>query len=352
MESVPTPKSGVINIANIPLYIHWSFWLVLLYIGAAGGLHSSNPFVNMTLFVLLMTIVTLHEFGHALTARALGIRVDKISITGIGGIAELGDFRDAQKEFLVTLGGPLVNVAVAILLWPLTTWGTERTLLDSLWLLNLVVLIFNLLPVYPMDGGRLFRIALHALWGEERSYTISKYLNLCLLGVAIVVCLQSESYVMLLLLGFMGLYGVGTCRTMEEIIGLQKSGDEKLCQLFSQLIETRAKIYTMGKGSLSDHHYEYSMECQANGSVVLRVNGAFGKSYDETVACNYDQVAKRLHWQPQYVVYLPYLQACTAVMEDCLFSPCSRQSNIPTSQANTIIPAQAQPLPDQPLSPR
>lgn len=302
------------RIAAIPLHIHWSFWLVLLYLGASGGLMSGDPLFSMSLFALLMVIVTLHEFGHSLTARALGIRVDKISITGIGGIAELGDFLDSKKELLVTLAGPAVNLAIAVILWPLVTFNTgERSLSDSLWLLNLVVLVFNLLPMYPMDGGRLSRIGLSHIFGELRSYTISKYINLALLGLAVAVCLQLGQHVMLIILGFMGLYGISACRNMETVIEQQIKSEDKLKELLAHVLQKCPHLWQQGRGSLAQHDYEYELSSTGQ-SLSIQMLDLPAKKDHPAVTCTYEPTSNSVIWTPRYVVYLYYLQICLNVL--------------------------------------
>jgi Zn-dependent protease len=314
------------RIAAIPLHIHWSFWLVLLYLGASGSWQSGDPLFSMSLFALLMVIVTLHEFGHSFAARALGIRVDKISITGIGGIAELGDFLDSKKEFLVTLAGPAVNLAIALVLWPLVSFESgSRSLLDSLWLLNLVVLIFNLIPMYPMDGGRLSRIGLSLVFGELRSYTVSKYINLALLGLAIVVCLQYHQHIMLIILGFMGLYGVTTCRNMEEIIEHQIKSEAELKELFSRVLQHSPRLWQQGKGNLTQHDYEYEL-FSSGQSISIKMLDLPAKKNHPPVTCTFAKESNTVSWAPRYVVYFYYLQVCLNILRAQL------PSNYPTTQ--------------------
>lgn len=268
----------------------------------------------MSLFALLMVIVTLHEFGHSLVARALGIRVDKISITGIGGIAELGDFLNSKKEFIVTLAGPAVNLVIALILWPLVSFEAgQKSLLESLWLLNLVVLVFNLIPMYPMDGGRLSRIGLSLIFGELRSYTVSKYINLALLGLAIVVCLQFHQHVMLIVLGFMGLYGVTTCRNMEGILEQQIKSEAELKALFSEVLKQSPHLWQQGKGSLIQHDYEYELSSTGQ-SISIQMLDLPAQKAHSPVTCTFEKASNTVVWTPRYVIYLYYLQVCLNIL--------------------------------------
>jgi Zn-dependent protease len=130
---------------------------------------------SIAAILLLFTCVVLHELGHSLTARRFGINVSRILLLPIGGMAEFDSIpRQPRRELLITLAGPAVNFALVLLLLP---WLPVSRLLamDELpltlsglglevWLLNLIMGCFNLLPVFPMDGGRILRALLAMRW--------------------------------------------------------------------------------------------------------------------------------------------------------------------------------------------
>jgi Zn-dependent protease/CBS domain-containing protein len=163
------------QIFGIGVYIHATFWLLILlvlYSSWAQG-HTPARAAAGVLFVLaVFGCVVLHEFGHALTARRFGIRTKDITILPIGGLARLERMPDDPKqEIWVALAGPAVNVAIAAVLylglgtiggrlaWTEFDW-TGAKLLTDLLDVNIWLALFNLIPAFPMDGGRVLRAAL------------------------------------------------------------------------------------------------------------------------------------------------------------------------------------------------
>lgn len=160
---------------GIDVYLHATFLLLLVFLGASNWLATRSltaALLGVGLIMLLFFFVLLHEFGHALTAARFGIRTRDIVLYPIGGVARLERMpRDPRQELLVALAGPAVNLVIALglLLWlsladglaPLAAMDWTRGPL-LLWLLavNVVLLVFNLIPAFPMDGGRVLRALL------------------------------------------------------------------------------------------------------------------------------------------------------------------------------------------------
>lgn len=152
--------------AGIDAYVHASFLLLVgwaawaAYAGAGTGLAA---LLGVVFLLGVFGSVLLHEFGHALTARHFGIRTRRIDLLPIGGVAQLEDEpKSAQEELAIALAGPAVNFIIAGSLFTVTgalglpTFG----LLGSLMIANLSLGLFNLLPAFPMDGGRALRAVL------------------------------------------------------------------------------------------------------------------------------------------------------------------------------------------------
>lgn len=161
--------------AGIDVYLHVTFLLFLGFIGAAQMLSGAalGSVVEAVLFFLaVFGCVLLHEFGHALTAGQFGIRTRDITLLPIGGVARLERMPDRPlQELWVAIAGPAVNVGIVFLLvaWLVITgntvggldWDlTEGSFATRLLTVNLVLVIFNLIPAFPMDGGRVLRALL------------------------------------------------------------------------------------------------------------------------------------------------------------------------------------------------
>lgn len=200
---------NLFRLFGIQLAVHASFGLLLAYYGWRGWQHGGAVGMgwHVGLVILFFGCVVLHELGHALTARRYGVRVPRILLLPIGGMAEMERIpRRPAAELHITIAGPAVNFVLVLLLLPLV-WAEllgrvpvwEYSLADmltQLWWGNLIMGTFNLLPVFPMDGGRIFRALLawrmpylRASWW---AVTVGRVLAL---GLAAVAVLYFESFI-------------------------------------------------------------------------------------------------------------------------------------------------------------
>jgi Zn-dependent protease len=155
--------------------MHWTFlilvgWIFLSYLGQGEGFAAALKGVAFILAVFCC--VVLHEFGHALTAQRYHIQTRDITLLPIGGVARLERMpREPLQELWVALAGPAVNVLIAAVLFgslflagrlgPFTaSLDTGGEFLNQLMLVNLFLVVFNLIPAFPMDGGRVLRALL------------------------------------------------------------------------------------------------------------------------------------------------------------------------------------------------
>lgn len=161
------------RIRGIQLSVHITFLLLLAYVAWEGwsGDGAVGAIVNVVSMLAFFACVVLHELGHSFTARAFGITVPRILLLPIGGMAEFSHVpRRPSQEILIAVAGPAVNAvlaAILALIVPLPTWEQILAMdvgpLQLLLVMNIVMGTFNLLPAFPMDGGRVLR-ALLAIW--------------------------------------------------------------------------------------------------------------------------------------------------------------------------------------------
>jgi Zn-dependent protease len=173
---------------GIGIYIHWTFLLLLGFVAFQGwgGEGGSGPLHTAALLILLFTCVVLHELGHALMARRFGVGTRDITLYPIGGVARLERMpENPWEELCIAVAGPAVNVViVALLLIPLFLMmgvgasgdllqvGRGNLLVDII-LGNVVLVLFNILPAFPMDGGRVLRALLIKPFGRLQATRIA-----------------------------------------------------------------------------------------------------------------------------------------------------------------------------------
>jgi stage IV sporulation protein FB len=156
--------------------IHITFVLFLIWIAYAayqrGGAIAARD--SVVFIVAIFGCVVLHEFGHILTGRRFGVTAPEVTLLPIGGVASIDKMPDQPyQELLIALAGPAVNVVIAVLLFlvanavsPITLAHIEDphfSLIERLAVTNVLLAVFNMIPAFPMDGGRVLRAAL-AMW--------------------------------------------------------------------------------------------------------------------------------------------------------------------------------------------
>src|ERR1700731_3434386 len=174
----------VASVYGIEVRIHFSFLLLLAFFGFQSGTLQSVLFI-----LILFACVLLHEFGHAFAARAFGIRTRDITLYAIGGVARLNRIPDKPwQELIVAIAGPLVNVVIAAALIFVTHVTSDFQQFDQLEnprieLLvkvaraNVFLVFFNLIPAFPMDGGRILRALLAMVMPFARATQIAAWIG-------------------------------------------------------------------------------------------------------------------------------------------------------------------------------
>lgn len=226
---------------GIPLYVHWSLGLIVAWFGyqtVRYGGSGADLFFMMALLATMYLCVTLHEYGHSLMARRFGVNTVDITLLPIGGIARLERMpRIPWQELLVAVAGPAVNVVIAVLLsagllfsgllsgfshpdnfQAMVDSASGTNLFGFVWAvlaLNIGLVLFNLVPAFPMDGGRVFRSLLAMVFEYRRATWIAARVGL---GCAVLMAGIAYHYrhpVVLLIAFFIAWAGVMEARQVD-----------------------------------------------------------------------------------------------------------------------------------------
>ena len=179
MGSIRQGSIRLFRVVGIDVFLHWSWFLVAAYeIGDRAKGYSGLTW-NVLEYLALFLIVLLHEFGHALACRQVGGISNQIVLWPLGGVAYVNPPQRPGATLWSLAAGPLVNVAFIAVLWPLLLlsrslgWAAAmpdlHALLRAVLFINAGLLLFNLLPIYPLDGGQILRSLLWFLMGRARS---------------------------------------------------------------------------------------------------------------------------------------------------------------------------------------
>ncbi|TWU63196.1 putative zinc metalloprotease Rip3 [Crateriforma conspicua] len=236
---------------GIDLFVHWTFGLLIAYMVATSW--SEGPLGVVYSVARLFGVflcVTLHEYGHALTARIFHVPTVDITLLPIGGVARLKQMpRVPWQELLVAVAGPAVNVVIAGLLilgiyaftggdlgirlgWDTQSqielsdlliepsiWGFVLTML----LVNIMLIVFNMIPAFPMDGGRVLRSGLAMLMSYRRATFIASRIGLLCAALMAFYALQVGAFMPVFIAAFIAFAGMNEARqvdVMESVRGL------------------------------------------------------------------------------------------------------------------------------------
>lgn len=187
----PEGSFRLFQVAGITVYLHWIWFLIAYYQIAQRPKAYSSIGWNVAEYVGLFAIVLLHEFGHSLAARQVGGSSDTILLWPFGGVAYTKTPQRPGAELWTVAAGPLVNVVLCVPLAALAFFYDSGSadlnrLFWYLFLINIFLLIFNILPIYPMDGGQILRSLLWFKIGPTRSLlyaSIVGFVGIGLLGL-------------------------------------------------------------------------------------------------------------------------------------------------------------------------
>ena len=182
---MPTRQGSfrLFRLFGIDVFLHWSWFLIAVVRLQFGGLEYRSYLRYGLEYVSLFLIVLMHEFGHALACRSVGGRAEQIVLWPLGGVAYVAPPPRPGAVLWSIVAGPLVNVVLAPLLTILKlvsdagNWSQSAPNLYqfiwAIWAANLVLLIFNLLPIYPLDGGKILWALLWFVFGRARGLMIA-----------------------------------------------------------------------------------------------------------------------------------------------------------------------------------
>jgi Zn-dependent protease len=190
---MPNGRRGVIRlfrIAGIDVFLHWSWFLIAVFEIQSRARSYSSITWNVLEYLALFAIVLLHEFGHSLACRQVGGKANRIVLWPLGGVAFVDPPQRPGATLWSIVAGPLVNVALLPLLYAgyhFSRYQIGVSLNLYLWFqailfINKVLLVFNLLPIYPLDGGQILRSLLWFVMGRARSLLVVTVLGF--IGVA------------------------------------------------------------------------------------------------------------------------------------------------------------------------
>jgi Zn-dependent protease/predicted transcriptional regulator len=246
---------------GIPVFLHWTFGLIFVYIlwhAQSNDMSTMDTLWLTGLFMALFVCVLLHEYGHALAARRYGVKTRDIVLMPIGGVARLERMPEKPgQEFVVAIAGPLVNVIIALLLVlgimlfvdpvqleaikaALTQEAGDEVFQESgiqishtlqfvinLAATNIALVLFNMIPAFPMDGGRVFRALLSMRLPRAKATRIAAWLGQAIALLMIAYGLWNDGF-MLAILGLFVIYAARSENDMvqtEDLLGKFKAKD-------------------------------------------------------------------------------------------------------------------------------
>lgn len=200
------------TVGGIKLRVHWTFFLLPIWIyvsSIVGGSGLSAAMISVLFVFAIFGCVVLHELGHAFAARQFGIATRDITLLPIGGVAALERMpRHPLQELWIAVAGPLVNVVIAAILitaiWLTSVSGvsTVTRFFGQLALANIVLVLFNMIPAFPMDGGRVLRSILAMFMTYSAATNAAATVGqVCAVGLGLVGIISGQ-LLLLLVAGF------------------------------------------------------------------------------------------------------------------------------------------------------
>jgi Zn-dependent protease len=194
---------------GINVYVHWTWLPAALFLFQRGADDYASPAWAALEYLTLFGIVLLHEFGHALACRSVGGKADRIVLWPLGGVAFVQPPQRAGAYLWSIAAGPLVNVALLAPTIPLALWAWERPgdlaqYVRTVGFMNVGLLVFNLLPFFPLDGGQIVRAVLWWMVGRARSLIVAGVIGMlgAAAGLGLALVYVPDQFMLFLLIAF------------------------------------------------------------------------------------------------------------------------------------------------------
>ena len=205
----------LVRFLGVDVFLHWSWFLVAVFeVGSRVGKYTSvvwNVFEYLALFLIVLT----HEYGHALACRQVGGRANQIVLWPLGGVAYVDPPQRPGATLWSLAAGPLVNVVLFPFLFTFmsvtTLWQQSRPNLYrfafALVVIDVVLFVFNMLPIYPLDGGQILRSLLWFVIGRARSLTVATLVGIVgIIGLFVFAWRSGSAWI-----GIMGIFLLLNC---------------------------------------------------------------------------------------------------------------------------------------------
>ncbi|MGB4970544.1 MAG: site-2 protease family protein [Saprospiraceae bacterium] len=273
--------------ANIPVKIHWTFLLILIYVGftsASQGADWMSILIEICFVLAMFFCVVLHEFGHALTAKRYGIRTEDIILLPIGGVARLRNMPEKPiQELIIAVMGPMVNVGIAILvfIYLITSFGGSFFSIENfqelnfaswagflplLMISNIMLVVFNMIPAFPMDGGRVLRALLAMGFGKLKATRIASIVGQIICVLLILAGIYYEAYTLAIIGVFIFINATQEYKSV-ALDSAIKNKTIKDCY--------RKEYHSFTEYTTVQEAYEFLMHCRERYFVVINLLGQF-----------------------------------------------------------------------------
>lgn len=232
MISTQSGSIRLFRLAGVQVFLHWSWFVVALVEMSTRSRAYGSPAWNVAEYLTLFFIVLLHEYGHALATRQTGGQADEIILWPLGGIAFVRAPQRPGAQLWSVAAGPLVNVLLVPVLFGLQWarlnlgWGLDSAdlgrFLRAVFWINGSLLVFNLLPVYPLDGGQILRSLLWYPLGRARSLQIASVVGFVGLAALVGLALWQRSIWMGIMVLFLGQQCLSGYKQAQALLALHR----------------------------------------------------------------------------------------------------------------------------------